>query len=329
MVRRMALPQTAALLALSLSLLWYGSGESAYAQEPAAHQDPVVKQDPVLKAVPPAPTVVSPPSVVVAGQGADAEAVDVALSPECRVPGSKLYTLARLGAVKDALKENRPVRVLAIGASTMGLGASATYPVKLETALERSLTNVDVVVESRGLQGEIASGAGERLRSMVAEVEPDLVIWQVGSHDALARVDLEAFGSALDETVQWIKGHAIDVVLVSPVYTASLAKDDYYTSLVRKVQEVAQREGVPLVQRYEAMRYLARSNDKGEGHLLGTQFRLNELGLRCMAEHVTRAITLSLLQPDPVSTGTAGRPALTLAPPNDAVGAKPTPSAGP
>jgi acyl-CoA thioesterase-1 len=211
----------------------------------------------------------------------------------------------------------------------MGLGASATYPVKLETALERSLPDVDVVVEARGLQGEIASGAGERLRGMVAELEPDLVIWQVGSHDALARVDLEAFGSALDETVQWIKGHEIDVVLVSPVYTASLAADDYYTALVRKVQEVALREGVPLVQRYEAMRYLAHRNDKGEGHLLGTQFRLNDLGLRCMAEHVTRAITLSLLQPDPTATGSAGRPALTLAPPKDAAGIKLAPQASP
>ena len=91
---------------------------------------------------------------------------------------------------------------------------------------------------------------------------------------------------------------------------------------MRKVQEVALREGVPLVQRYEAMRYLARRNDKGEGHLLGSQFRLNDLGLRCMAEHVTRAITLSLLQPDPASTGSAGRPALTLAPPKESAGTK-------
>ncbi|KQT80174.1 lipolytic protein g-d-s-l family [Methylobacterium sp. Leaf465] len=310
----MALPKAAGLLALSLALLSPLGGGSARAQAPAPHQEPA-------KVGGPPPTVVSPPSVA-AGQGPDAEAVDVTLSPECRVPGSKLYTLARLGAVKAALKEKRPVRVLAIGASTMGLGSSATYPVKLETALERSLPDVDVVVESRGLQGEIASGAGERLRSMVAEVEPDLVIWQVGSHDALARVDLDAFGTALDETVQWIKGHEIDVVLVSPVYTASLASDDYYTSLVRKVQEVALREGVPLVQRYEAMRYLARRNDKGEGHLLGSQFRLNDLGLRCMAEHVTRAITLSLLQPDPASTGSAGRPALTLAPPKESAGTK-------
>ena len=319
----MALPKAAALVALSLSLAGMAGGGVVSAQAPAAQPQPPGPEDFMPRPgpaapVPASPTVVSPPNVASAGAGVDGEAVDVTLSPECRVPGSKLYTLARLGAVKAALKEKHPVRVLAIGASTMGLGASATYPVKLETALERSLPDVDVVVESRGLQGEIASGAGERLRSMVAELEPDLVIWQVGSHDALARVDLDAFESALDETVQWIKGHAIDVVLVSPVYTASLAQDAYYTSLVGKVQEVARREGVPLVQRYEAMRYLALRNDKGEGHLLGTQFRLNDLGLRCMAEHVT----LSLLQPDPVSTGSAGRPALTLAPPKDSPGVK-------
>lgn len=322
----MALPQAAALVALSLMFAGLGGAQGALGQEPSAHEESVAKPAPPQQTV---PTVISPPSVAAGGVGSDGESVDVALSPECRVPGSKLYTLARLGAVKVALKEKRPVRVLAIGASTMGLGASATYPVKLETALERSLPDVDVVVESRGLQGEIASGAGERLRSMVAELEPDLVIWQVGSHDALARVDLEAFSSALDDTVQWIKSHEIDVVLVSPVYTASLAQDGYYLSLVSKVQQVALREGVPLVQRYEAMRYLAHRNDKGEGHLLGTQFRLNDLGLRCMAEHVTRAITLSLLQPDPAVTGSAGRPALTLAPPKDSALGRAAPAPGP
>ncbi|WP_246733402.1 GDSL-type esterase/lipase family protein [Methylobacterium sp. BTF04] len=258
-------------------------------------------------------TVVSPPK-----PPDGAEALDLTLSPECRVPGSKLYTLAKLQAVKLALKDKRPVRVLAVGSSSAGLGASATYPVKLETALERSLPEVDVVVESRGMQGEIASGAAERLRNMVAEVEPDLVIWQVGTHDALARVDLDAFGSALDDTVKWIKSHAIDVVLVNPLYTASLADDEYYTSIVRKVQEVATREGVPLVQRYEAMRFLSARSEKGEGHMLGSQFRLNDLGLRCMAEHVTRAITLSLLQPDPASTGSSGTPAVVIVPPKDA-----------
>ena len=267
---------------------------------------------------PTGPIIASPP----ASAGAQGEPGDTSLSPECRVPGSQLYTLAKLKAVKAALREKRPVRVLAIGGNSAP-GASATYPVKLESTLEHSIPDVDVLMEYRGLQGEIASGAAERLRSMVADVEPDLVIWQVGTHDALARVELDAFTDALDETVKWIKSHEIDVVLVDPLYTASLAADAYYTSIVRAVREVAAREQVPLVLRYEAMRYLSGRSDKGEDHMLGQQFRLNDLGLRCMAEHVTRAIALSLLQPD--TTGTAGPP-VSGTNPTAKDGASPTPS---
>lgn len=284
-----------ALLAAALILAACPLLAQEVAQDPA--QEPA--QQPAV-APEPAPVVISPP----AAPAAAGETADPSLSPECRVPGSKLYTLARLKAVKAALKEHRPVRVLAVGSTSSAPGASANYPVRLESALERSIPDVDVVIDARGLQGEIASGAGERLRAMVAELEPDLVIWQVGTHDALARVDLDSFGDALDETVKWVKSHDIDVVLVDPLYTASLADDEYYNSIVHKVQEVAKREGVPLVQRYEAMRYLSGRPDKADDHFLGRQFRLNDLGLRCMAEHVTRAITLSLLQPD--TTGSAG-----------------------
>lgn len=266
------------------------------------------------------PTVVSPPRSVATEGG---EALDATLSPECRVPGSKLYTLSSLKAVKTALGEKRPVRVLAVGAPAVSAGASTSYPVKLELALERSIPNVDVEIEGRGLPGEIASGAAERLRTMVAEFEPDLVIWQVGTHDALARVDVDVFADALTDAVQWIKSHEMDVVLVDPLYTASLADDAYYSSIVLKVKEIATREQVPLVQRYEAMRYLSHhAGDKGEGHMLGQQFRLNDLGLRCMAEHVTRAITLSLLQTEPAMPAPPPEGARAAAPPADAPAAR-------
>jgi acyl-CoA thioesterase I len=243
-----------------------------------------------------ASTVVSPPHPPASVPGAaPLEGVDLSLSPECRVPGSKLYTLAKLAAVKHALKEKRPVRVLSVGSSSSGLGASASYPVRLENALERSLPNVDVQIDSRGLSGEVASGAGERLRTMVADVEPDLVVWQVGTNDALARVDADSFADALKDTVEWIKSHHIDVVLIDPLFTQSVADDESYNGLVHKVQDVAVAQGVPLVRRYEAMRFLSASADKGtETHMLGRHFRLNDLGLRCMAEHVALTIATSL-----------------------------------
>jgi lysophospholipase L1-like esterase len=241
------------------------------------------------------------------------------LSTECRVPGAQLYTVAKLGAVKAALAENRPLKILAIGGSAAP-GASASYPAKLEAALEQALPKVDVVIDHRGLPGEIASGAAERVRTMVAEAEPDLVVWQVGTHDAIARVDSDAFASALSEAVAWIRSHGIDVVLVDPLYTASMEADADYNRIVEAVRTVAAQQGVPLVRRYEALQYLSRRSDKGEGHMLGRQFRLNDLGLRCMAEHVALTIATSLTRTETPQEPKTAPPAQPLTGPQGAPG---------
>src|SRR4051812_29566188 len=103
MVRRMALPKATApsmtsrpaLRIAAAVLLATGLGlTTARAQEPTAPA-------PTPMAAP-TPTIVSPPNAAAA---AGAEPLDPSLSPECRVPGSKLYTLAKLRAVKAALKE--------------------------------------------------------------------------------------------------------------------------------------------------------------------------------------------------------------------------------
>ena len=97
MVRRMAFALPQSLLALLLTVAVGGS--AALAQAPAA----------------------SP-----AEQPTPADAVDTSLSPECRVPGSKLYTLGPLRAVKRALKDSRAIQVLAIGSSSTGHMAHRT-----------------------------------------------------------------------------------------------------------------------------------------------------------------------------------------------------------
>jgi acyl-CoA thioesterase I len=246
---------------------------------------------------------------------APADAGETSLSPECKVPGSKLYTIAKLGAVKTALREHRAIHVMTLGpAASPGLGLATPYPVRLETELTKSFPGVEVDVEGRTVAGEIASGAADRLRAVVAEVQPDLVVWQVGANDALARVPLEDFARSLDETIEWVKSHDIDLVLVDPQYTASLADDAYYRDFVQVVRAAASRAKVPLVQRYEATRYLADAARGAKGNALKDQFRLSDLSWRCMAEHVTRAITVSLLEADPPGpNGLAIPPAQPLA----------------
>src|SRR5215208_4090059 len=221
--------------------------------------------------------------------------VDPSLSAECFVPDGKLFALAPLEGVKAALDEKRPVKVLALGSpamSALGTG-SASYPAWLEHELERLLPGSDFVMEHRSTSGETMEEASDRIKGMVAEVEPDLVIWKVGTTEVLARTDTEEFARSLDDTVKWLKEHDIDVVLVDPQYTASLAGDPGYNRLVASLEAVARANAVPLVFRSKAVRYLTEQRSNAGQN----PFQLNELGYRCMAEHVVRAVLLSIRQP--------------------------------
>ena len=233
------------------------------------------------------------------------ELPDTSLSHDCRVPGSKLYALAQLKAVRAALDEKRPLKVLALGPSgTGGVGSgsgSATYPSRLEEELQKRFSGVDVVVEHRSLPGDITADAIERFTALVTEIEPNLVVWQVGTNDALAKADVEAFTGALAEILQWLNQHDIDAVLIEPSYSLALVSDEHYTALRAAIRNSARQNGVPVVLRFEALQYFSQQRSDAAR----SQFGLSELGYRCMAEHVALTIDLSVPQPAPLEIGPA------------------------
>lgn len=232
--------------------------------------------------------------------------LDTSLSPECRVPGSLLYSLAPLKAVQAALDERRPLRVLALGSSGSS-GAAATYALRLEGDLER-LSGAEVEVEQRGLPGELTVEAIETITRIVTEVRPDLVIWRAGVNDALAKADLDDFSRALDELLNWFADQKIDVLLVEPPFSPALIEDEHFKHLIARIGQAARERGVPLVLRFEALRYLAQqSAPRGSGKAPLGAFALNDLGARCIAEHVTRTVALSLLLPPTASPGEDSR----------------------
>ena len=94
--------------------------------------------------------------------------------------------------------------------------ASATYPARLEDELEKRFSGIDVVGEHRSLPGDITADAIDRFTALITEIEPNLVVWQVGTGDALAKADIEAFTGALAKILEWLNKHDIDVVLWNP-----------------------------------------------------------------------------------------------------------------
>jgi lysophospholipase L1-like esterase len=225
-----------------------------------------------------------------------------ALSRDCRskrVAGDLFRRPLR--ALRRAVREGRQVKVLAIGSSsTEGVGASsasATYVAKLERTLEGTFKGLDFEVIGRGRGGEEAQGAADRMKREVEETRPDLVVWQVGTNDALRHVGLDRFKQCLKTTLAWLRQQRIDVLLVDPQYGGALTRDVYYEKVVAAVAEVAREARVLLVDRFEAMRELHRQ--RGDRfYLTADDLHMNDTGHRCMAEQLARSIVAGLLAAD-------------------------------
>jgi len=236
-----------------------------------------------------------------ANAAADEPVTRPALSSACKAPDAEIASPEPLPRVAVALEQRKQLRVLAIGSSsTVGIGSTApsrTYPAQLESILETAMKGIDVTIVNRGVSGEVASGTAERIRVLAAMERPDLVLWQVGTNDALARVPIDQFEETLRDTIRWLREHDIDVVLVGLQYTPRLAKDDAYMAVRATLTRVAQQEHVLHIRRYNAMEFISRTQEKiqlvGEDNL-----HLNDLGYHCMAEHVATAIIASLFLRD-------------------------------
>ena len=195
----------------------------------------------------------------------------------------------------SALQARKQIKILAIGASsTAVLGwRREGKPPLLEQVLERSVKGLDIEIINRGFSGELAQAAGTRIKIEVALTHPDVVLWQVGTNDAFAQVPVEEFEAAVQETVQWLKAHKIDVILVGLHYMKQLVTDTHYQAIRASLQRISARENVLRIRRYEAGEILGRTMREA-GRPEPADFGLNESGYNCMAQYVARAIAVGL-----------------------------------
>jgi acyl-CoA thioesterase I len=241
----------------------------------------------------------SPTTPVTPPPAAEATATPEAppLSPPCDVPANDIASPVPLPNVAETLKNGHVVKILAIGSSsTLGVGASSgiqSYPAQLTLILESALKGVDVEILNRGVAGEIAETTAARIRSEVALSKPDLVLWQLGTNDALARVSIDEFGQTVKSTIDWLKDNKVDVVLVGMQYTSRFAKDQNYFAVRDLLSKIAAEKNILYIRRYDAMQFIAKTRANLQ-MMSRDNFHLNDLGYHCMAEHVAHAVIVSL-----------------------------------
>lgn len=233
-----------------------------------------------------AQTVAPPPA-------AAAEPSVQALSKACQ-PGAKaLAGESLLPGVAAALAQRKTLRILTIGAAPGRIGPhGGTYTDVIKAMLQRALKGIDVEVINRGVSGELAINAAERMRNEVGLEEPDLVLWQVGTNDALAYVPTAEFTAVVKEQIEWLKAHKVDVVLVGLQFAPQVLRDQHYAEIRDALRKLAAEENVLVVRFFEAMQIVG---NVAEADLpIADEFERNEEGYNCLAQYVARAITLGV-----------------------------------
>jgi hypothetical protein len=210
----------------------------------------------------------------------------------CEVPGETVIAASPLPYVATALKDRRKVTILAIGSTSGAIRNSGGNYAIVERFLEATFKGLDVEVVNRGVSGELAADAAERIKTEVSLSNPDLVLWQLGTADALAQVPVADFYVTVTETVSWLKEHKIDVILVGVRYAKSMVKDLHYQAMRSAIKEIASQQNVLRISRYEAEETLERIR-REEGTPL-SEAAATESSYVCMAEHLARAIAAGL-----------------------------------
>ena len=216
------------------------------------------------------------------------------LSRECQTPGLAMSGGVSLPNVTRAIRERKVIKILAIGASAKGgrgLNENGYYGI-IEAVLEKTIPGLDVQMIDRGVSGELARDAAERIRTEVALVNPDLVLWQLGTHDAMMQVPVEDFKVTVGESLDWLRQRGVDVVIVGLHYLRKLATDPHYQAIRIALNRLADEKKVLRIGRYEAMQVIEQARQAGSpGTKHPNEFAATEAGYSCLSEYVARALT--------------------------------------
>jgi acyl-CoA thioesterase I len=215
-----------------------------------------------------------------------------ALSRECQTPGINISGDVALPRITRAIKLRKSIKIVTIGASSKGgkLTSEDGYQQIIEAMLEKTIPGIDVKMINRGVSGELARDAADRIKTEVALTRPDLVLWQLGTHDALMHVPVSDFQATVAETVDWLRAHDVDVVMVGLHYLRNLVRDEHYQAVRAALRATAEQKKVLWIGRYEAMQVIEQARLMTAGPS-PNEFTMTESGYSCLSEYVARALT--------------------------------------
>jgi acyl-CoA thioesterase-1 len=130
-----------------------------------------------------------------------------------------------------------------------------------------------------------------RLRRSLKETDFDLVIWQVGSNDAISTGNAAAFRSAMDQGIETILASGSDLLLLDQQYVEPWRDKQNWQHYVALVEIGAKNKAVNVLSRYQSMKRLhGRDLRALEGLLAPDAIHMNDKGYACLAEAIGLSI---------------------------------------
>ncbi len=222
-------------------------------------------------------------------------ASDAPVNETCPSGGSMVMREAQLASFTQRLSERATLRVLAIGSSsTQGVGASTpanNYPTRFEAGLSQHF-GANVSVTNAGVGGETVEATIERLEERITAERFDLVVWQVGTNDAVRGGDEERFLSLLKRGVAVVKAKEIDLVLLDQQFYPTIKDPLRYERFVRIIEKVGDETGAPVLSRYRLMKnWGERAPLDLPTMLAGDGFHMSDRGYICLARAMVSAMS--------------------------------------
>ena len=223
----------------------------------------------------------------------DGSAVEAQMET-CPAGRSMLKQQAKLKDFAKRVAERAHLKILAIGSSsTYGIGATSpqyAYPVRFaEELTQRFRTKVEVI--NAGVNGETADATMARLEERVAAERFDLVIWQVGTNDAMKGGDEEGFSKFLKRGIALVKSRKMDLVLLDQQFFPTMKDPVRYERFVKLIEIAGEEETVPVLSRYRLMKFWGERTPQDLRSMLATDgFHMSDRGYFCLANAMGRAM---------------------------------------
>lgn len=219
-------------------------------------------------------------------------------APSCDVPDELMQFDDTLPHLAERLSAGQPVKIVAIGgASTTGQAAGSSdlaYPHRLQEILARFYPS-PITVVNRGVPRQTAQQMVERFPTDVVPEDPVLVIWETGTTDAVRGVDVDDFAATLQNGIDELQAHGIDLILVDMQFSHSTATVIDFERYLNTLHRVGDVNEVNVFPRFDMMRYWSEQNVFNfDGVAKGERAALAAKVYECIAGKLADAIRIAL-----------------------------------